>query len=76
MQVPASACKFKEIEPPSHLISFHVRIMVYEYGSFIEVDVWIDQENKAKEGSLALQERTPNHSTIGPAPLEIEPNMN
>ena len=30
-------------------------IMVYEHKLFIEVDMWINQENKAKEGSLALQ---------------------
>ena len=29
--------------------------MVYEYKLFIEVDMWINQENKAKEESLALQ---------------------
>ena len=33
---------------------FNVRIMIYEHGSFMEVDVWINQENKAEEGSLAL----------------------
>ena len=28
--------------------------MVYEHVLFIEVDMWIDQENKAKEERLAL----------------------
>ena len=29
--------------------------MVYEHELFLEVDVWINQENKAKEESLTLQ---------------------